>query len=66
MAKVTTSRQRVEKNVLDYFCLLMLMLYVPVNNLSVMLGCFPVFLGLTSAKQRMKFLTQEHNTVPTS
>ena len=31
-----------------------LMLYVPVNKFSVMLGCFPVFLGRTSTKQRIK------------
>ena len=45
-------------------CLFVLMLYVPVNNFSVMLGPFPVFLGWTSTKQRIKCLAQWHNTVP--
>ena len=39
-----------------------LILYVPVNNYSVMSGC--AFLGWTSTKQRIKCLAQEHNTVP--
>ena len=38
----------------DDFYLLALMLYIPVNNVSVLLGRFPVFLGLTSIKQRIK------------
>ena len=42
-----------------------LMLYVIANTVSVMSGRFPVFLGLTSIKQRIKYLVQEHNAVPT-
>ena len=41
------------------FCLI---LYVPVNNFSVMSG--QVFLALTSTKQRIKCLAQGHNAVP--
>ena len=37
-----------------------LILYVPVNNFSVMLG--RVFPGRTSTKQRIKCLAQGHNT----
>ena len=37
-----------------------LMLYVIVNNFSVMSGRFPVFLGWTSTKQRIKGLAQTH------
>ena len=33
-----------------------LLLYIWVNNFSVMLGRFPIFLGLTSTKQRKKTL----------
>ena len=40
------------------------MLQVPVINFSVMPGRFPVFLGCTSTKQRIKCLAQGHNTVP--
>ena len=40
------------------FCLI---LYIPVNNFSVMLGW--VFLVCTSTKQRIKCLAQGHNTV---
>ena len=40
-----------------------LMLYVPVNNFSVMSGLFSVFLGWTSTKQQTKSLAQEYNTV---
>ena len=39
-----------------------LMLYVPVNMFSGMLG--QVFLGWTSTKQRIKCLAQGHNAVP--
>ena len=39
-----------------------LILYVPVNNFSVMLG--RVFLGSTSTKQGLMCLAQGHNTVP--
>ena len=42
-------------------CLFDLILYVSVNNFSVMLG--QVFLGLTSTKQRIKGLSQGHNKV---
>ena len=38
-----------------------LVLYIPVNIFSVMLG---LFLGLTNTKQRLKCLAQGHNTVP--
>ena len=44
-------------------CLFGLMLYIPVNSFSVMLGQFPVFLGGTSAKEQIKCFAQEHNTV---
>ena len=44
--------------------LFVLMLYIQVNNFSVMLGHFPVFLGYTNTKQRIKYLAQGHNTVP--
>ena len=37
-----------------------LMLYITVNNFSVMFGCF---LGLTSAKQRIKCPTKGHQEV---
>ena len=43
------------------FCLFNLILYVPVNNLSVMLG--RVFLVWTSTKQRLMCLAQGHNTL---
>ena len=38
-----------------------LILYVPINNFSVMLE--RVFLDLTSTKQQMKGFAQGHNTV---
>ena len=41
--------------------LLDLILYIPVNNFSVILG--RLFLGLTSTKQGFKFLAQGHNEV---
>ena len=44
---------------LDFFVFI---LYTPVNNFSVMLGW--VFLGLTSTKQRIECLAQEHKAVP--
>ena len=44
--------------------LFVLMFHVPVNNFSVMSGRFPVFLGWTSTKQRIKWLAQGQNTVP--
>ena len=34
-----------------------------INNFSTMLGWFPVFLGWTSTKQRIKCLAHWHNTV---
>ena len=42
-------------------CLFVLILYIPVNNFSAMSGW--VFLGRTNTKQRIKCLTQGHNTV---
>ena len=42
------------------FCLLNLILYIPVNIFSVMLG--RVILGWTSTKQLIKCLAQGHNT----
>ena len=36
------------------YSLFVLMLYSPINNLSVLLGQFPVFLGWTSTNQRIK------------
>ena len=44
--------------------LLVLMLYILVNNFSVMSGHFPVFMGLTSIKLRIKSIAQGHNTLP--
>ena len=41
-------------------CLFELMLYIPVNNFSVLLG---YFLDLTSTKQRTKCLAKGQNTV---
>ena len=43
-------------------CLYVSMLYVPVNNISVMLGSFPVF----QYKIGMKYHSQGHNTVHTA
>ena len=43
------------------FCLFDLILYVPVNNFSFMLG--RVFLGWTSTKQGLMCLAQGHNTM---
>ena len=40
---------------------LALILYIPVNIFSIMLG--RVFLGGTSTKQKIKCLAQGHNTV---
>ena len=43
-------------------CLFMLMCYmnyIPVNNISVMSGQFPVFLGCTSTKQRIKLFLKD-------
>ena len=39
------------------------MLYVPVNNRSGTPEHFPVFLGWTSTKQRIKCLAKGHNTI---
>ena len=44
--------------------LFMLMLYIQVNNFSVMSGKFPEFLGWTRTEQRIKCLAHGHNTVP--
>ena len=43
------------------FCLFDLILYIPVNNLSVMLGW--VFLGWSSSKQGLMCLAQGHNAL---
>ena len=43
-------------------CLFAFILYVPVNNYSVMSG--RILLSLTSSNQRMRCLAQGHNTVP--
>ena len=43
--------------------LFVLLLYVPVNNFSVIMGWIPVFWGWTRIKQWMKCLAQGHNTV---
>ena len=45
-----------------YISLFALMLYIPVNNFSVMLIHFPEFLSKTSTMQRIKCLVQGHNT----
>ena len=50
-------------NAVWIWVLFALLLYVPVNNLSVMPRLFPVFLGWTSTKQRIKWLTRGNNTV---
>ena len=44
-------------------CLFVSLLYFPVNNFSVKWGWFPVFLSLTSTKQRIKYLVHKHNEV---
>ena len=41
--------------------LISMILYVPINNFSVMSGW--VFLGWTSTKQQIKFIAQGHNTL---
>ena len=51
-------KRPLDKNI---FVLFDLILYVPVNNFSVMVG--RVFLGWTSTKQGLMFLTQGHNAV---
>ena len=43
-------------------CLFDLILYIPVNNFSVMLG--RVFLGWSSTRQGLMCLAQGHNAVP--
>ena len=47
-----------------YLIVLIIMLNIQVNSFSVMLVCFPVFLGRTSTKLRIIRLAQGHNTVP--
>ena len=42
---------------------LVLLINVPVNNFSIILGWFPIFLRWTSTKQRIKYLPQGHNTM---
>ena len=44
-----------------FVCLFDLVLYVPVNNFSIMTG--PVFLCCTSTEQGLMCLAQGHNTV---
>ena len=46
-----------------YFDLFVLILDIPVNDISVMLGCLPVCLGWTSTKPRIMYLAHWHNTV---
>ena len=41
----------------------MRMFYVPVNNFSFISERFPVFLGKTSTKQRIKCFARGHSTV---
>ena len=41
----------------------MRLFYVPVNNFSNMSERFPVFLGKTSTKQRIKCFARRHNAV---
>ena len=43
---------------------LALMLYILVNNFSVIFVHFPIFLSWASAKQRIRCLAKWHNTVP--
>ena len=50
-------------NLISWLILFVLMLYIPVNNFSVMPGQYPVFMGWTSTKQLIKCLAQGHNTV---
>ena len=49
-------------SMVDVMFLFVLILYIPVNNFSVMSGW--VFLGLTSTKQRIKCLAQGHSALP--
>ena len=44
--------------------LFLLILYVSVNNFSVMSGRFPVILGWTSTKQKSLCFAKEHSAVP--
>ena len=46
---------------LEKQCVFVLILYVPVNNFSVMSGCV---LGCTNTKQRIKGLVQGHGAAP--
>ena len=48
------------------FLLFVLMLYIPVNNLSVILGHFLVFLGWTSTKQCIKWFAQRTKHIVSS
>ena len=45
------------------WCLFVLMLYIPINNFSVMLRQFPFLLGSTSTKQWIKCPAKRHNPV---
>ena len=51
-------------NISDIQKLFVLILYVPVNNFSVILK--RVFLGRANTKQRIKYLAQGHNTATAS
>ena len=64
--KVIKNCMKIIKNYMKRFrnCFVCVMLYVPVNNIPVMLECFPIFLDLSSTKQRIKRLAQGHNAVP--
>ena len=46
----------------NLFVCVVLMLYIPVNNFSVMPGRFPVFLGSTSTKQSIKSVLLKETT----
>ena len=54
-----------QKMVPQYSMLILfaLMLYIQVNNFSIISGQFPVFLGWTGTKQQTKCLVQGHNTM---
>ena len=48
----------IESQMVDYFVLFLMLLYIPVNNFSVLSGCLPALLGVTNAKHRLKCLAQ--------
>ena len=57
----TDQYQEAESEVKGMICLFDLILYIPVNNLSVTSG--QVFLGLTSSKLGLMCFAQGHNAV---